>query len=40
MNYNLNNKDFYDEVHTTIKGSKKISNLIYDDLKEVLLSYF
>ena len=32
-NYILDNKDFYDEVHTTIKGSQKISNLIYPDLK-------
>ncbi len=40
MNYNLDNNDFYDEVHTTIKGSKKISNLIYKDLKEHLLNHF
>ena len=29
-------KDFYDNVHTTIKGSEKISNLIYPDLKYIL----
>ncbi len=28
--------DFYDEVHTTPKGSEKISNLIYPYLKEIL----
>ena len=36
MNFKLDNKDFYDQVHTTIKGSKKITNLIYSDLKEYL----
>ncbi len=40
MDYNLENKDFYDQVHTTIKGSKKISNLIYNDLKKYLLNHF
>ena len=36
MNYILDDKDFYDDVHTTIKGSKKISDLIYLRLKEIL----
>lgn len=36
MNFKLDNKDFYDQVHTTIKGSAKITNLIYSDLKEYL----
>ena len=33
---NLDKKDFYDHVHTTIKGSTKISNLIYYRLKKIL----
>ena len=37
MNYDLNDKDFYDEVHTTIEGSRKISNLIYKDIKKYLI---
>ena len=36
MNFKLDDKDFYDHVHTTVKGSKKISNLIYSDLKKYL----
>ena len=36
MNYNLDEKDFYDNVHTTIKGSEKISNLLYPKLKKYL----
>ncbi len=32
--------DFYDEVHTTISGSIKISNHIYPKLKEVILNHF
>ena len=36
MNYDLNDKDFYDEVHTTIEGSRKISSLIYKDIKKYL----
>ena len=36
MNYNLDEKDFYDNVHTTINGSKKISNLVYPKLKKYL----
>ena len=36
MNFKLDNKDFYDHVHTTIRGSEKITNLIYSDLKEYL----
>ena len=36
MNFKLDNKDFYDQVHTTIKGSEKITNLIYSDLKKYL----
>ncbi len=36
MSYDLNDKDFYDEVHTTIEGSRKISNLIYKDIKKYL----
>ena len=36
MNYILDEKDFYDNVHTTIRGSEKISNLIYPDLKKFL----
>ena len=32
--------DFYDEYHTTIKGSTKISNLIYSQLKEILIKNF
>ena len=36
MNYKLDEKDFYDNVHTTIRGSEKISNLIYSDLKKFL----
>lgn len=38
MNYNLDKKDFYDQAHTTIDGSKKISNLIYPYLKNYLES--
>ena len=37
MSYDLNDKDFYDEVHTTIEGSRKISNLIYKDIKKYLI---
>ena len=37
MNYILDNKDFYDHVHTAIKGSEKITNLIYSDLKAYLI---
>ena len=33
---NINKNDFYDEVHTTIKGSIKISNHIYPNLKEII----
>ncbi|MDC3036588.1 hypothetical protein OA107_04320 [Candidatus Pelagibacter sp.] len=36
MSYDLNDKDFYDEVHTTIEGSRKISSLIYKDIKKYL----
>lgn len=39
MNYDLNEKDFYDKVHTTINGSIKISNLIYPNLKKYLIKY-
>ena len=37
MSYDLNHKDFYDEVHTTIEGSRKISSLIYKDIKKYLI---
>ena len=37
MSYDLNDKDFYDEVHTTIEGSRKISSLIYKDIKKYLI---
>ncbi len=30
--------DFYDEVHTTPKGSKKIANIIYPYLKKILVN--
>tara|TARA_B100000029_G_C17556622_1_gene951886 strand:- start:51 stop:1070 length:1020 start_codon:yes stop_codon:yes gene_type:complete len=36
MNYKLDNKDFYDHVHTTVQGSLKISNLIFSDLRNIL----
>ena len=29
--------DFYDEVHTTPKGSEKIANAIYPLLREILI---
>ena len=35
MNYILDDKDFYDDVHTSIEGSRKLSNLIYFELKEI-----
>jgi lysophospholipase L1-like esterase len=28
--------DFYDKVHTTPQGSKRIANIIYPYLKEIL----
>jgi len=30
--------DFYDEVHTTPKGSKKIADAIYPYLKKILIN--
>ena len=36
----MQKNDFYDEVHTTINGSIKISNHIYPKLKEIILSHF
>ena len=36
QSFKLDEKDFYDNVHTTIRGSEKISNLIYSDLKKFL----
>ena len=29
--------DFYDKVHTTPSGSKKIANIIYPELKKLLI---
>jgi len=34
---NMNTELFYDELHTKIKGSLFLSNIIYSDLKEILL---
>lgn len=31
--------DFYDDVHTGIKGSEKISKIIYPHLKKILIKY-
>ena len=31
--------DFYDKIHTGINGSKKISELLYPELKEILINY-
>ena len=31
--------DFYDEVHTTPKGSKKIANIIYPLLKKIFTNW-
>jgi len=33
----MNTELFYDELHTKIKGSLFLSNIIYSDLKEILL---
>ena len=33
---NIDIKDFYDEVHTTISGSKKIANEIYKHLSKII----
>ena len=32
--------DFYDDFHTTDTGSKKISNVLKDDLEEIILKNF
>lgn len=36
--YSFDNEDFYDKVHTTIKGSSKISEAIYPSLKKILVN--
>ncbi len=36
MKYILDSKDFYDQFHTTLKGSEKISSLIYPQLIKYL----
>ena len=40
MNYDLDEKDFYDKVHTTVTGSIKISSLIFPILKKYLIKSF
>lgn len=37
---NLKEGDFYDELHTTVEGSKKISKLIYGELKKIIISKY
>ena len=32
----MKKNDFYDKVHTTPQGSKRIANLIYPILKEII----
>ena len=32
----MKRNDFYDKVHTTPQGSKRIANLIYPYLKEII----
>ena len=36
----MKKNDFYDEVHTTISGSVKISNYIYPKLKRIIFNHF
>jgi len=36
--YNLENGDFYDKAHTTIRGSLKISEVLYPSLKKILVN--
>ena len=35
----LKKNDFYDEIHTGIDGSHKISKVLYPYLKDILIKY-